>query len=495
MILPVLLLLSSLIVRGNSNPNEIQTHVAYTRPIPLAPGGVSNAFHRLPMPKGPIAVSRFEADIVERDPDTGEMIPVLLSDAYLHHHVVGSGGASKNKWTPMKPQNFSRAVGFGAGTESRGTPQAFVFPYAFVTVEGEEFWIANVHIINTRSLAPELAHRCLECPCTAENRHGMDASWSSLAKNSNTTSRIINPQCNAELQAVENSACFHETYHGGLRCCENGVSCLAQDEVAEHPMTMSTYYLRYRFEYVTLSSVSSPTIKPISVASCCDATGDLEHHGAVEYDLPLCNPELHPGCVYTLSTRQTIDALSGQSVYSVLDGPGAANADSGTGEWIELVFAVGHQHRSGMGIHLYNDTTDELICSSIPTYGNGTGIGNERGYITAMSTCTFDPPLIMRRNTVVKIVSNYDNTLAHTGVMSLFYLAIAEINAPAAALALSKTVGMHDDDTSCASVGHFSDRLWLFLAVGSMVAVVGYVQHQVQHRRRRHYEQVVTQDP
>ncbi|OQR96117.1 hypothetical protein THRCLA_07372, partial [Thraustotheca clavata] len=149
-----------------------RSYTAYTQPIILDQGGVSNAFHVLKIPKGPIAVYRFAGDIVEIAAD-GTVIPTPTYDAYLHHHVVGSRHKhyedQKGKWTPMKPEGMYRGVGFGAGTETRGTPQEFYHPYAFLTAEGEDEWIANVHIINTRQMAPEKAHRCLECPCTSED--------------------------------------------------------------------------------------------------------------------------------------------------------------------------------------------------------------------------------------------------------------------------------------------------------------------------------------
>jgi hypothetical protein len=151
---------------------KTQKFTAFTRPLTLRQGEVTNTFHRLKIPKGPIAIYRFEADVVEKD-SKGNVIPTPIFDAYLHHHVVGSDHRNyihqKGKWAPMKPANFSRGVGFGAGTEARGTPQEFQFPFAFLTVEGEDELIANVHIINTRQMTPKMAHECLECPCTSED--------------------------------------------------------------------------------------------------------------------------------------------------------------------------------------------------------------------------------------------------------------------------------------------------------------------------------------
>jgi hypothetical protein len=74
--------------------------------------------------------------------------------------------------------------------------------------------------------------------------------------------------------------------------------------------------------------------------------------------------------------------------------------------------------------------TGELICKSTPTYGTGDEIGNERGCINSMSTCTFDPPLQMKTTHPIFITSSYDARESHTGVMSLFYIAVAEVDGP-----------------------------------------------------------------
>jgi len=68
-----------------------------------------------------------------------------------------------------------------------------------------------------------------------------------------------------------------------------------------------------------------------------------------------------------------------------------------------------------------------VICSSVPSYGNGNEAGNEAGYIVGMSTCY--PKLgsvkIIDGETLT-LESNYNNTKEHTGVMGLFYLLVAE---------------------------------------------------------------------
>lgn len=68
-----------------------------------------------------------------------------------------------------------------------------------------------------------------------------------------------------------------------------------------------------------------------------------------------------------------------------------------------------------------------MLCTSMPTYGNGKEAGNEKGYIVGMSTCYPTPGSVkVSDGEVLTLVSNYRNTEMHTGVMGLFYILVAE---------------------------------------------------------------------
>ncbi|KAF1789043.1 Stress up-regulated Nod 19 [Phytophthora cactorum] len=442
---------------------ETKRYTALTPPLPLLQGEVTNTFHRLAIPKGPIAVYRFEADVVEKDP-SGNVVPVPTFDAYLHHHVFGSThkqyDAMKSRWAPMKPKNFSRSVAFGAGTECRGTPQEFYFPYAFMTVEGEDEWVANVHIINTRKMTPQRAHRCLECPCTSEDVF-TDESVNGI--------HFRNGSCNSQLQFEENTVCSAETYHGGLRCCEDAEFCLEHNELEVSEGSDATYHLRYSLEYAEIVSEN----RPLYLAACCDASGDLEQMGNVEYDVPVCDPDTHPGCVHTLSTRQRLDNGS-IPLFAYRQHPPEPERE------VELVYAVGHQHRGGLGIQLYDDATGDLLCASVPEYGSGTEAGNEDGYVISMSTCTFNPPRRMRTTDIVRIVALYNNTVPHTGVMSLMYMALSDFP-------LEKTAAVQTTDTSAAATAKSSPGSWelLFLGVVAGAATCALVMAVLTRWKQR----------
>lgn len=397
------------------------TFTALSKPLPLYPGEVTNTWHHIEIPNGPIAISEFSADIVEKDGD-GELVAVPLSEAYLHHHVVYSSD-KRYKTTEKK------GVGFGAGTESRGSRQIFPYPYRFTTLPDEDEFVANIHVINTRSLTPDQAYHCAECPCTQEDyvKEGERKKDGDL--------------CNAQLQDESNPSCYPEMYAGGLHCCHHGEFCLDEYYIPETNIplankttkertpnpelnaTQSVFYLRYTLSYQPLTEQDTAQIHPLYLAACCDATGDLTSNGNIEYDIQPCtNTDGEDECVHTLTTTQQLDGSSSA-------GPFAPNANEDKEKWVDVVYMVGHLHRSGISMDLYYAENDTLVCQSLPRYGNGSvnEIDNEPHYINAMNSCTFDPPLRMKTTTPLKIVGKYNSTLHHTGVMSLFYIALADV--------------------------------------------------------------------
>jgi len=460
------------------------TFTALTSPMPLYPGQVTNAWHRLALPRGPLAISAFEADVVERS-DDGTVKAVPLADAYLHHHVVVSNHTSyehmRGRRSPMKPEDANRGVGFGAGTESRGTKQEFPYPFRFTTVDGEDELLANVHILNTRSMTVREAHRCLECPCTSEDGATTGggpadgtAPFEAVLERKGNAGR-----CNADLVAEDNPSCSAEHYVGGLFCCEHGEYCLDEylDVHHEHGEHQSTYYLRYTITYEPLT----PEVKPLYLAACCDASGNLTSPGNVEYDIPQCE-EQGGECTHVLETVQTLHGPA-----AGVFGLGGASRD-GDAE-VEVVYMVGHLHRAGISLTSYFENGTEL-CESLPTYGSGMPgeIGNEPGYINAMSSCTFDPPLRMRTTDRIRVVGKYDATEGHTGVMSLFYVAV---HAPSDGLRL---LPLSEEDASEPRLpGVFrrvGTHLQVLLAL-SMGAVVAAAWNAARRWvRRREYERI-----
>mmetsp|Transcript_25195 Transcript_25195/g.32276 ORF Transcript_25195/g.32276 Transcript_25195/m.32276 type:complete len:154 (+) Transcript_25195:251-712(+) len=143
---------------------------------------------------------------------------------------------------------------------------------------------------------------------------------------------------------------------------------------------------------------------------------------------------------------------------------------------------VGHLHRGGISMSSYFMNGTEL-CISLPTYGSGMPkeIGNEPGYINSMSTCTFDPPLRMRSSDKIRVVGRYNSSEAHTGVMSLFYIAIADVDA------VLESKDQHDIG------GRMSKFIqWtILIALGCLlIGAIYYYYVSDKANRRRGYEPV-----
>ncbi|KAJ8541245.1 hypothetical protein K7X08_002061 [Anisodus acutangulus] len=92
----------------------------------------------------------------------------------------------------------------------------------------------------------------------------------------------------------------------------------------------------------------------------------------------------------------------------------------------DVIYGVAHQHAGGAGSTLHGEDGRE-ICSSHPIYGKGKEPGDEAGYVVGMSTCYPKPGSIkIMEGETVTLLTNYSSARRHTGVMSLFYLLVAE---------------------------------------------------------------------
>ncbi|KAH0900200.1 hypothetical protein HID58_049768 [Brassica napus] len=75
------------------------------------------------------------------------------------------------------------------------------------------------------------------------------------------------------------------------------------------------------------------------------------------------------------------------------------------------------------GYIVYGD--GEVICSSMPKYGNGDEPGSEAGYIVGMSSC-YPEPVKVTNGETLSLEFNYSNVIGHTGVMGLFYILVSQ---------------------------------------------------------------------
>ncbi|KAK8603985.1 hypothetical protein V6N13_096450 [Hibiscus sabdariffa] len=428
------------------NGNMINTAVFLSPKFVLGPGSVENRFYyNVKFPKGHIALKSFNAEVID---EAGN--PVPLHETYLHHWAVGryfvrkgveisefDDHAKLNKSDYIFGRNSGicqdESVGqfFGLGSETRKTATHIPDPYgievgnpAEIPSEFEEQWLINIHAIDTRSVEDKLG--CTECRCDLYN-----------------------------VTVDEYGRPLRPDYKGGLLCCYDRTQCKAKQGFES---VRRTLYLRYTVKWVDMDSSVLPV--KIYIFDITDtwkrtrtSTGiNAEHHCKVEYDIEPCHATglADDGCVDT--RRISLDMPFGGY----------------------LIYGVAHQHSGGTGSALYRED-GRVMCSSLPTYGEGEEPGNEAGYIVGMTTCYPQPGAIeISRGETLILESNYSRVAHHTGVMGLFYILVAD-QLPKPMHTLHTVIQIQDSVMLIAI-------LW---AVVAMIGVVAVVAAAIHYRFKR----------
>ncbi|GAB4845814.1 hypothetical protein Ancab_039223 [Ancistrocladus abbreviatus] len=378
--------------------HEMKSVVFLSPEFVMTPGSVVNRYyHDIEFPRGHIGLKSFNAEVVDENG-----VPVPLHEIYLHHWVVAryyqrkgaqvfkpSGSLERNHsdYIPARNsgicQNNVLGQYYGLGSETRRTATFVPDPYAIeignpaeIPVGYEEKWFLNVHAIDTRGVVNKLG--CTECRCdlynVTEDEYG----------------RPLKPG-----------------YEGGLRCCYDKTQCQVKKGFASMPRSL---YLRYTVKWIDWDS----SILPVKIfifdvtdgpARSLDAEKfNTSHNCRVEYEVNSCKSSTGPddGCID--SKRMSFVMPKGGYV----------------------IYGVAHQHSGGIGSALYRED-GRVLCSSIPTYGEGKEAGNEAGYIVGMSTCYPQPgTLKLSEGETLILESNYSSAQKHTGVMGLFYILVAD---------------------------------------------------------------------
>lgn len=181
---------------------------------------------------------------------------------------------------------------------------------------------------------------------------------------------------------------------GGFDCCPDRSSCPTTPD----PGPAKQYYFRYKVTYI---EQSAPNVK-----QGANYILDVSH--------PKCNIE------YNIKANPT--------------GLDTAIVNVALPKDTRFFQMWGHIHIAGYNISLYHgDSVDApLICTSIPTYGTvESKVGNEKGYVVAMSKCVFREPKIIKKGEIVTLEATYNvgsedprtwNTGYHDGVMGLWFM-------------------------------------------------------------------------
>ncbi|KAL4384202.1 hypothetical protein GQ457_15G007180 [Hibiscus cannabinus] len=428
------------------NENKINTAVFLSPKFVLGPGSVENRFYyNVNFPRGHIALKSFNAEVID---EAGN--PVPLHETYLHHWAVGRYFVHKgveilefDDHAKLKKSDYmfvrnsgicqdeSVAQLFGLGSETRKTATHIPDPYgievgnpAEIPSEFEEQWLLNIHAIDTRGAEDKLG--CTECRCDLYN-----------------------------VTVDEYGRPLRPDYIGGLLCCYDHTRCKVKQGFES---VRRTLYLRYTVKWVDMDSSVLPV--KVYIFDITDtwkrtrtSTGiNAEHQCKVEYDIEPCHATrlADDGCIDT--RRISLDMPFGGY----------------------MIYGVAHQHSGGTGSALYRED-GRLMCSSLPTYGEGEEPGNEAGYIVGMTTCYPQPGAIeISRGETLILESNYSRITHHTGVMGLFYILVAD-QLPKPMHTLHTVIQTQDSVTLIAI-------LW---AVVAMIGVVAVIAVAIHHRFKR----------
>ncbi|XWS37025.1 hypothetical protein CRYUN_Cryun19dG0008300 [Craigia yunnanensis] len=437
------------------NENKIKTAVFLSPKFVLGPGSVENRFYyNVDFPKGHIALKSFNAELIDEEGN-----PVPLHETYLHHWLVRRyylrKGVEILGFNDTKKLNSSDYISgrnsgicqnrlgqfFGLGSETRKTATDVPYPYgievgnpAEIPSGFEERWMLNIHAIDTRGVEDKWG--CTECRCYLYN-----------------------------VTEDEYGRSLRSDYKGGLLCCYDRTQCRVKQGFEGIRRNL---YLRYTVKWVNMDSSVVPVKIYIfditdSWKRSSSSTGiNSEHYCKGEYEVESCRATglADDGCID--NKRISLDMPFGGYV----------------------IYGVAHQHAGGSGSALYRED-GQLLCSSMPIYGEGEEVGNEAGYIVGMSTCYPQPGTakISERETLI-LESNYSSIRHHTGVMGLFYILVAD-QLPKPMLTLH-TVVQTEDSIILLTI------LWAAVALVGVVTVISVVIHyRLKQEREDGYEAIM----
>ncbi|KAE8657174.1 Detected protein of confused Function [Hibiscus syriacus] len=396
----------------------------------LGPGSVENRFYyNVDFPKGQIALKSFNAEVID---EAGN--PVPLHETYLHHWVVARyfirKGVNISEFDDHANLNKSDYI---SGRNSGVCQNEMV---------GQFFGLGS----ETRKTATHIPDPYgIEVGNPAEIPSGFEEQWMLNIHAINTRGaedKLGCTECRCDLYNVtvdEYGRPLRPDYIGGLLCCydHNASSVLP---VKVYIFDITDTWKRTR-----------------------NSTGiNAEHQCKVEYNIEPCHStELgDDGCVD--NKRISLDMPFGGY----------------------LIYGVAHQH-SGESVLLFIERYDgQVMCSSLPTYGEGEEPGNEACYIVGMTTCYPQPGAIeISRGETLILESNYSRITHHTGVMGLFYILVSD-QLPKPMHTLHTVIQTQDSIT-------LITILWAVVAMIGLVAVIAVaIRHRYKHGGEDGYEAI-----
>mmetsp|Transcript_9242 Transcript_9242/g.13475 ORF Transcript_9242/g.13475 Transcript_9242/m.13475 type:complete len:782 (-) Transcript_9242:237-2582(-) len=330
-------------------------------PITMTPGGVINQASLLHFPFPTDRRVLIGTRVWEFvQGDIGALEPVYVNQLYIHH-IAGS-------------------VVMGNGAENiRQSEEDAAFPLPFGMLSGDFSDNMLFHLIDLRNTGDQWLE-CLECRC--KNGEGTYLSIGGSGDEGGPG--------------------------GGVSCCTNCTD-LSEPTI--------DYRLRYNVTYTELADVDVP-IDPIVMISTDVAPG-IDRY--VEWDVAQWQ-ELPPD--QSLPENPKVQVVTRVGTLRDLFGgffPGAKYTGQ---DLVKVHRCIGHLHVAALGMWLYDDKTNELICHNDVEYGDDPD--QDKGFLRSVSVTNYDPPLSILADRTLRIVTHYDAEILHTGVMGLLFLMVSE---------------------------------------------------------------------
>lgn len=333
-------------------------------PMTLTPGGVINQATVLHYPY-PTDRRVVMGTRIWEFVQNQELTPVHVNQLYVHH-ILGD-------------------VVMGNGAESiRRSDEDAAFPPPYGRLTGDFNDVMTFHLIDLRGVDQWL--ECVECRCKDVNGTFLDVGGG----------------------AGEGEA-SNDDLAGGIGCCSNCTD-----------LTTPTVDYRLRYNVTYMEIPQDDYVEPIIMLSA-DIAPAIDK--SIEFDVPL----------YTdLPNRQQLD---GDPTVQVLSITGKLReifrhgffADTYHGpDDVTIHRCTGHMHIGALEQWLEDATTGEILCHNQAVYG--TNPAEDKGFLTSLSVKNYqeDGPMILSADTRLRLVTHYNASVVHTGVMGMFFLFVSE---------------------------------------------------------------------
>lgn len=382
----------SFVKRGSDLQHQVTTF--RSAPIKLDVGRVVLTAPRqtpLMMPPEPFVLTSLNLQVVRAD---GGRVP--LTEVYNHHVAIYAAGGKLGADICGGAHLDMIDALWAVGAEARGTVTEFPIGYG---LPGKGPWFANIHLIRSEGV-PQVK-RCIECTC--------------------------------DTGGGSEDCCRHMSICPGFPDGATRNSSDVKEYALEYTVGWSAATEKYQqLHYMTLDATGCQLEFQVP-ARCPWMWNHDTLHGAVKGSVGLRGSGRELPSDFSAAVQPVAPGCTASVSWEYELPPGASG---------RLVFSKGHLHVGGLSVAAYiirneHNQTDaaqpgKLLCSCNAKYGHSepesaSFVGDELGYVVAVSTCTFDDmnkQPVLRRGDRIRVEATYRTDLWFNGVMGLFDLAI-----------------------------------------------------------------------